>query len=60
MKTIEISDFFDLDEAMIWLEDRLVDYALEYEDVKGEISLIDGSWRVGVITGSRQMEFDID
>lgn len=58
MKTVEIQSFTDINDAILWMENHLIDYAVEYEDVKGEITLIDNSWRVGIIVESRQTEID--
>ena len=56
MKEIRLKEFHDLDEAVLYLESQLWDLSSDYEDIKGEISLIDGSWRVGIITDTRQVE----
>ena len=54
MKHVAIMSFDELTKAMDFLESNL--YALELfePDLKGEVLLIDGRWRVSVISNTRQ------
>lgn len=57
MKEIRIQSFPSSDEAVIWIEQEITALVYEgHEDIKAELSLIDGTWRAGVITNSRQGE----
>lgn len=61
MKEINLQSFTDLYDATLWLEQRMLDYQnMGYTDIKGEITLINGEWRVGVITDTSQKEFDFN
>lgn len=54
MREVAIASFDELTRAIDFLESNL--YALELfePDLKGEIILIDGRWRVSVITNTAQ------
>ncbi len=59
-KEIDIQSFIQFDDAMWFLEETvLTQIDNGYNDVKGEIILIDGRWRVSVIVNDSQLEFDI-
>lgn len=59
-KEIDIQSFIRFDDAMWFLEETvLTQIDNGYNDVKGEIILIDGRWRVSVIVNDSQLEFDI-
>ncbi len=60
MKTVELESFTDINDAILWMENNLIDYSLNYDDVKGEITLINGNWRVGIIINSSQMELHFE
>lgn len=60
VKHVEIGSYIDLYDATVALEERLealVDNG--FQDIKGEIVLISGKWRCGVITNDRQFELDV-
>jgi len=60
MKEITVQSFREYYQASVFLEEqveRLLDNG--YEDIKGEIALIDGNWRVGVVANDRQFEMDV-
>jgi hypothetical protein len=57
MKDITLEVFSDLDDALLWMENELFAHELTHPDIKAEISLIDGKWRVGIILNDRQYEF---
>ena len=59
MREFRLEVFNDLYEAMSWLEQEMYDLTVEYQDIKGEITLIDGKWRVGIIVDSRQTEMNV-
>ncbi len=59
-KEIDIQSFIQFDDAMWFLEEVILTQIDNgYNDVKGEIILIDGRWRVSVIVNDSQLEFDI-
>lgn len=61
MKEISVNVFYNIDEAVIWIENEITELAFKgYDDIKAELVLIDGAWRCGVITDTRQIEFDYD
>jgi hypothetical protein len=58
MKEFRLETFNNLADASMWLEQELYDLEVIHDDIRGEITLIDGNWRVGVIVNSRQGEID--
>jgi len=58
MKEITLQVFKDFDDAVLWMENEVWEQMVEHDDIKVEMVLIDGSWRVGVITNDRQKEFN--
>lgn len=60
MRQIDIDTFSNLEDACIWLEEKLDHYYFEEEceDIKGEIVLIDGKFRTSIITNTSQGELD--
>lgn len=61
MKEINLESFTDVDDALLWLEHEIIPFVHEgYDDIKGEITLIDSMWRVSVMTNSRQIEMDFN
>lgn len=61
MKEIRLETFTDPDDATWWIENEINNLIYEgHDDIRAELSLIDGVWRAGVITDSRQEEFKFD
>lgn len=60
MKEVFIQIYREYYQASVALEEEIEKYIDNgYDDIKGEIALIDGSWRVGIIVNDRQMEMNI-
>lgn len=61
MREISLASFTDIYDAMLWLEQYLLDFqSMGYEDIKGEITLVNNEWRVGVITDTSQLEMEFE
>lgn len=60
MKEIDIKSFTHLFDAMEFLENSLFDAVPSTSEIDGEISFINGQWRVGVILNNRQKEINFD
>lgn len=61
MKKINLESFTHFDDALYWLENEIFSLKdLGYTDIKGEITLVNGEWRAGVITDTAQAEFNFD
>lgn len=63
MKEIDLASFTDYEDAITWLDDKMFriwsDDKTTTEEVKGEISFVNGQFRVGVIKLSSQMELEV-
>mgnify|MGYP001389482615 CR=1 FL=1 len=60
MKEVFIQIYREYYQASVALEEEIEKYIDNgYDDIKGEIALIDNNWRVGIIVGTRQFELDI-
>ena len=60
MKEVFIQIYREYYQASVALEEEIEKYIDNgYDDIKGEIALIDGSWRVGIIVNDRQMEMNV-
>lgn len=61
MKTVAISSFTDLDDALLWVEMAFRDVWENnlQDDIKMEVALISGKFRASVITDTRQQELDL-
>lgn len=59
-RKVSIISYSNYDDAILGLS-LILDADIDngYTDIKGEIQLIDGKWRVGTIVNSRQMELDV-
>lgn len=60
MKEVFVQIYRHYYQASVALEEEIEKFIDNgYDDIKGEISLIDGNWRVGVIVNDRQLEMNI-
>lgn len=61
MREIVVNSFTNSDDALYWLECNIDDLVYQgYEDIKAEMTYVNGEWRVGVITDTAQGEFNFD
>ncbi len=59
MKEFRLESFTNLEDAMMFLENELYELEVEHDDLKAEITLIDGQWRVGIMVETRQLELNV-
>lgn len=60
MKECVIESFNNYYDALYFVETNIDDLFIQFDDIKVEIDLIDGKWRVGIIADNRQMELPIE
>lgn len=59
-KIVIIETLFTFDAAQDYLYYTMDEFIEQgHKHIKGEIELIDGQWRVGIITDNRQLELEV-
>lgn len=61
MRNIVLKSFTSFEDAVYWMENEFLflrDFDKE-TDIRAEISMIDGNYRVGVITNTSQLEMEV-
>lgn len=56
MREFRLETFGNLEDAMMWLENELYELELHHDNLKGEVTYIDGQWRVAVMIEEPQLE----